>query len=63
MYREFWLENLNGRDHLEREGNTEMYLNRVGGCGMDLFGLDTNQWWVLFNKVMKFGLHRRRVIS
>jgi hypothetical protein len=52
------METLKGGDHLEDldvAGRIilECILGKLGGCGLDSYGSDRDQWWALVNMVMK----------
>jgi hypothetical protein len=59
MQTKFWLENLQGRDHLEDQGMGEMIilewiLGKIGweGVGWIHMAQDRDQWWTVVNMVM-----------
>jgi hypothetical protein len=54
-----------GRLRHRREDNIRMHFREIVWEGVNWMHLaqDTDQWWVVLNKVMTFGLRKRRGIS
>jgi predicted helicase len=67
MNTKFWSENLKGSDHLEDldiDGR-KIDLKEIQCEGVDWTNLAQSmvQWLLIMNTVMKFRVHKRRVIS